>query len=157
MAPQPRSGVGAKAYHVMHIIITIPGIPMLIIPFFTMMLMNPQPSHMSVLVAPGIVAIIFIMRLLLGRGCTILSFLRVGSAVQLCPRRNHAQTPNMVFKTQWISSLVNLGHGKLVCGYAQRVLTFYLVPCLTTCLLASLLVRRGLWFQNVCLQMYPSG
>ena len=35
-------------------------------------------------------------------------------------------------------------------------MTFYLVPCLKTCRLASLLVRRGLWFQNVCLQMHPS-
>ena len=121
MAPQP-SGVGAKAHHIMHIIIIVPSIPMLVmsipigqstkflqpshmsvlvtpgivaIPMFYSLINIPhftQSSHMSVLVAPGIVAI-FIKRLLLGRGCATLSFLRVGSAAQLCPRRNHAQTP----------------------------------------------------------------
>ena len=49
------------------------------------------------------------------------------------------------FKTQWISSLVNLAHEYPVSGVvAERVASQTMLPCLSTCRLA-MLVRRGLW------------
>ena len=59
------------------------------------------------------------------------------------------------FKTQWISSLVNLAHMYPVSGVvAERVASQTMLPCLKTCRLA-MLVRRGFWLHQLRMN-YPS-